>query len=215
VLDRTTKRHRLLGSAAMLLAAMSVSACGDSTTPEAAKPATAAPPPTSKAVPTQTAAQRPPMPRPTDASAPGSCKAADLRLEISASPKDSDSANYLIVVLNNVSNRRCTVQGFPGVDLVGPDDPVDGPTYSLPEQQVQAKLVTIPPGQAAGSELTYLKGGETDWMPKEVVVTPPGLTTPLRVPWPGTDPAYLAGTVVRQDPATHPGTFVGPLGPLF
>ena len=57
VLDRTTKRHRLLGSAAMLLAAMSVSACGDSTTPEAAKPATAAPPPTSKAVPTQTAAQ--------------------------------------------------------------------------------------------------------------------------------------------------------------
>lgn len=38
-----------------------------------------------------------------------------------------------------------------------------------------------------------------------MVVTPPDETRSAELPWPG-------GAVLRQDGATRPGTFVGPVG---
>jgi hypothetical protein len=32
------------------------------------------------------------------------------------------------VILTNISSQSCALQGYPGVDLVGPDDQVWGPT---------------------------------------------------------------------------------------
>ena len=53
--------------------------------------------------------------------------------------------------------------------------------------------------------LTFLPvlGG---WVPDTIVLTPPDTTTRLEVPWiPG------GVGVARQDAATHPGTYIGPL----
>jgi Protein of unknown function (DUF4232) len=56
-------------------------------------------------------------------------------LTLSTSPPISPGQQpyvHFYVILTNVSQQTCTLQGYPGVDLVGPDDPTLGPTYSLP-----------------------------------------------------------------------------------
>ncbi|WP_245672617.1 DUF4232 domain-containing protein [Nocardia anaemiae] len=115
--------------------------------------------------------------------------------------------NRLRIVLTNTSAQTCLVQGYPGVDLAGPNDPNAGPIYSLPRQQTGFAPVTVAPGEAVSSELTYLSGGANGWTPCTIIVTPPDTTTQLRVPWP------QAGSVQRQDGATNPGTYIGPLRP--
>lgn len=115
--------------------------------------------------------------------------------------------NTLRIVLTNTSPQSCMVQGYPGVDLAGPDNPTFGPTYSLPRQDTGFAPVEVAPGAAVSSELTYLADGPAGWTPDTIVVTPPDTTTPLQVPWPH------AGSVSRQDAATHPGTYIGPLRP--
>lgn len=118
-----------------------------------------------------------------------------------------DGQNTLRIVLTNTSPSSCLVQGYPGVDLAGPDDPTFGPTYSLPRQDAGFAPVEVAPGAAVSSELTYLADGPDGWTPNTIVVTPPDTTTQVQVPWP------QAGSVARQDGATHPGTYIGPLRP--
>jgi hypothetical protein len=70
--------------------------------------------------------------------------------------------------------------------------------------------VTVRPGASASAKLVVLSDspgsigsfGSKNWVPTQLVTTPPGETTTLTVPW----PAGL--TVFRQDAATHPGTWV-------
>ncbi|MBB5917140.1 hypothetical protein BJY24_006052 [Nocardia transvalensis] len=147
------------------------------------------------------------IPAVTSAAAPAPCAPESLALSTRERPSDSASQGTLDVVLTNTSAQACALQGFPGVDLVGPADPTFGPTYSLPRQAADPTPQTVEPGAAVSSLLTYLPGGPDGWVPATVVVTPPDTTTQLQAPWP-------AGvSVQRQDGATHPGTFVGPLVP--
>ncbi|RDI55698.1 DUF4232 domain-containing protein [Nocardia mexicana] len=120
-----------------------------------------------------------------------------------------NAQNHLELELTNTSAQACALQGFPGVDLVGAEHPTFGPVYQIPRQVADAAPVTIEPGRRAISVLTYLTAPPEDpnsWTPGTIVVTPPDTTTQLQTPWPA---AYL--TIQRQDAATHPGTFVGPL----
>ncbi|MEV4124992.1 DUF4232 domain-containing protein [Nocardia sp. NPDC049707] len=127
----------------------------------------------------------------------------DLRIQKPAVDDPNRPDQFDVILANN--GPACTVQGFPGVDLTGPDDPTYGPTYSLPRQSVAAQPLTVQPNQAVASILTYQPG---NWVPGTLVVTVPDTTTQLHVPWP-------AGVgVLRQDGATHPGTYIGPLAPL-
>ena len=113
------------------------------------------------------------------------------------------------LILTNVSAQACSLQGYPGVDLVGPDDPMWGPTYSLPRESGDPRPVTLAPGTSASSRLTFLPVADTDgWVPDTIVVTPPDATTQLETPW---IPGRI--TVMRQDGATHPGTYIGALHP--
>ncbi|WP_406603780.1 DUF4232 domain-containing protein [Nocardia macrotermitis] len=133
------------------------------------------------------------------------CAASQFDLRIQK-PKvdDPQRPHQFDVVLSNRGG-ACTTKGFPGVDLTGPNDPTHGATYSLPRQSVSAQPLTIQPKHAVTAILTYQPG---NWVPTTLVVTPPDTTTQLRVPWP-------AGVgVTRQDGATHPGTYIGPLFPL-
>ncbi|MGW6331101.1 DUF4232 domain-containing protein [Nocardia rhamnosiphila] len=147
------------------------------------------------------------IPAATSTAAPTLCAAEALDLSTRERPSDSPGQSGLDVVLTNTSAHSCAVQGFPGVDLVGPQDPIFGPTYQLPRRVADPAPLTVEPGAAVSSPLTYLPGGPHGWVPVTLVVTPPDTTTRLQAAWP-------AGvSVQRQDGATHPGTFIGPLQP--
>ncbi|MBF6176364.1 DUF4232 domain-containing protein [Nocardia blacklockiae] len=148
------------------------------------------------------------VPAATGSAQPPVCAAETLNLNILQLDPPTEGQNRLTVVLTNKSAQSCVVQGFPSAELVGPEDPAFGPTYQLPRQEAGFAPVLVEPGAAARSELTYLAGGPDGWVPATLVVTPPDTTTPMRAPW----PAGLS--VQRQDAATHPGTFVGPLRPV-
>lgn len=147
------------------------------------------------------------IPATTSAAAPAPCAAEALNLSTRERPSDSPGQSRLEVVLTNTSAQSCAVQGFPGVDLVGPADPTFGPTYQLPRQAADPAPLTVEPGAAVSSLLTYLSGGPDGWVPATIVVTPPDTTTQLQAPW------QAGVSVQRQDGATHPGTFIGPLQP--
>ena len=147
------------------------------------------------------------LPAGTSNAQPTVCTAEMLNVTTVERPSDSPSQSHLDIVLTNTSAEACGVQGFPGVDLVGPDDPTFGPTYSLPRQDAGFAPVMVEPGSAVASTLTYLPGGPDDWVPDTVVVIPPDTTTPMDAPWPE------GVSVQRQDGATHPGTYISPLKP--
>jgi uncharacterized protein DUF4232 len=116
--------------------------------------------------------------------------------------------DQLELILTNVSQQTCTLQGYPGVDLVGPDVPTWGPVFSLQRQSGDPQPLTLAPGASATSILTIGAPSlpEDFWMPTSIVVTPPDATTQLEVPWIPGDVA-----VQRQDGATRPATYIGPL----
>jgi uncharacterized protein DUF4232 len=150
----------------------------------------------------------------TTATAVPWCGAESLNL--TASPPISPGQQvylHFYVILTNASRRTCTLRGYPGVDLVGPDDPTLGPTYSLPRESGDVQPVVLAPGASAASLLAFLPkigpdGSEPAWPPTTIVVTPPDSTTQLQTPWiPG------GFTVLRQGDGTHPGGHIGPLQP--
>ncbi|WP_242623072.1 DUF4232 domain-containing protein [Pseudonocardia sediminis] len=130
----------------------------------------------------------------------GRCTDADLTATL-AQPTGSGQQNT-ILAWRNVSDRPCTLAGFGGVDLRGPDDPMFGSSYSLPRSSAQPTTVTLEPGGTGITTITTLSGG--DWTPTEVVVTAPDETVSKTVPWRG-------GPVQRQDGATRPGSYIGPV----
>jgi Protein of unknown function (DUF4232) len=141
----------------------------------------------------------------TAAAAP-MCAADSLSLSTGPYGAPGDSAQmHFAVILTNISSQSCTLRGYPGVDLVGSADQQNGPTYSLPRQSGAPQPLTIAPGASASSRLTFLPT-PNGWVPRTIVVTPPDTTAQLETPW---IPGGIA--VLRQDGATHPGTYIGPL----
>lgn len=109
---------------------------------------------------------------------------------------------HTTVVWTNTADRPCTMSGFGGVDLRGPDDPTHGPSYSLPRSSEEGPPVRLEPGSTAHTVITWLPGG--DWTPNRIVITPPDGTRSKTLRWPG-------AAVERQDGATRPGTYIGPV----
>lgn len=115
-----------------------------------------------------------------------------------------DTQRDTTIVWRNTSDAPCTMTGFGGVDLRGPDDPAQGPTYSLPRSSEEPTTVVVKPGGTAHTVITWLPGG--DWTPTRIVVTAPDETTSTTLDWPN-------GAVTRQDGATRPGTYIHPVAP--
>ena len=94
--------------------------------------------------------------------------------------------------------------GYPGVNLVTGG----GIQWALERQSLSPQRIVLPPGGHARSTLTLLRwqaGDGTAFTPARAYVTPPDETTYATVAWP-------SGVVlIRQDEATHPGTFIGPV----
>jgi hypothetical protein len=135
------------------------------------------------------------------------CQPADLSLTLNVQRKAE--GRLAVVVLTNSSTRRCHLTGFPGVDLVGPNDPFFGSRYELPRASATPRTVDVAPGGSAHAviQLLVASPGTSTWTPTKVLVTPPDAAGQLIASW----PSEVA--LQRQDAATHPATFVGPVLP--
>lgn len=149
------------------------------------------------------------------AAAPGApearCHTDQLSARLEAPASRGDSQVPVKLVYTNKSQRPCLLRGVPGADLHGPADP-NGPVYTLTRQTNGAKDIHLRPGASASARLVVLpysdgsvgSMGSTRWVPTRLETIPPGETTPLTAQWPS------GLTVLRQDSATHPGSWIEP-----
>lgn len=174
------------------------SAAGQMAAPSPEQPAPAAPAETGQAEP----APAEPAPGEGGSVDRAAARCTDADLSATVDEPTGSGQQRTILAWRNTTDRPCTMTGFGGVDLQGPDDPTFGPTYSLPRSSEEPTTITLQPGGTGITTITTLSGG--DWTPTEVVVTAPDETTSKTVPWRG-------GPVQRQDGATRPGSFIGPV----
>jgi hypothetical protein len=108
--------------------------------------------------------------------------------------------------MTNTGSSACTMDGFPGVDLVGVANGQNNYTWPLERQVVSYSKVTLQPGGTAHFNLMYLPvaaGSSGNISVLKMVITPPNDYTQAEVTW--------DQPVLLQDAATHPGTFISPM----
>ncbi|PJN30004.1 DUF4232 domain-containing protein [Kitasatospora sp. CB02891] len=136
------------------------------------------------------------------------CTAADLRATVSAGSAAAASDGPVVerIELANRSAATCTLEGFPGIDLIS-----DGTTWSLPRARTsQTRTVTLPPGGTASVLIDYLpyrgrgQRGQAEFKVTSMVLTPPDDTGHLTVHWEGANPQ-------DRRSAPQPGTQVRPI----
>ncbi|MGY4977968.1 DUF4232 domain-containing protein [Streptomyces sp. 900105755] len=131
------------------------------------------------------------------------CQAAQFGYSWADPGSGTGQQKHAVVAFTNKSGHSCTMYGFPGVDLVN-----SGQKWSLPRTNATPKRVTLANGASTNFTITFLvpgQGDSSDFTPTTVVVTAPNQRTSFDLPWHG-------GAVVLQDGATHPGSFIGPVG---
>ncbi|MFI8995495.1 DUF4232 domain-containing protein [Streptomyces sp. NPDC053542] len=109
------------------------------------------------------------------------------------------------VWFKNKGGGACTISGFPGVQLKG----ADGTTWDLRRSGKKPVAVVLKPGADTHFTFQLLPSTRDDDRkvePATVVVTPPDEKRHFALKWP------YGGAVLDQSGATHPGTFVNPVG---
>lgn len=134
------------------------------------------------------------------------CRTAQLAFAVApgSGAQSKGAQGAVTVTLTNKGAKSCVMKGYPGVDLVG------GPTrWSLTRQTSESRsTVTVRPGATTTFVIFYLpfdKGDGQEFRPKSIVITPPDETHSHSLPW-------TYSSVLLQDGATRPGTYVGPVG---
>ncbi|MFH8568814.1 DUF4232 domain-containing protein [Streptomyces sp. NPDC017993] len=117
---------------------------------------------------------------------------------------DAGGSTTTSVVLTNKGSRTCKIGGFPGVDLKTENG---GGVWSLQRSSAKHGSITLNPGDSTDFtiNLALTKEESGFWQPAFAVVTPPNETTGLTLDWPW-------DALVDQRGATHPATFVNPIG---
>jgi len=133
------------------------------------------------------------------------CHTSDLTFSFetggdAAPDTTSDQQQTTGISVHNRSSHACRIGGYPGLDLVA-----GSTTWSLARQSAHYSAITLNPGDNTDFRITFLPEPKGKWTPKSVTVTPPNETTGVTLAWPW-------GPVLLQDGATHPGTYVGPIG---
>jgi hypothetical protein len=104
------------------------------------------------------------------------------------------------IAVQNRSGHTCLAGGFPGVDLNG-----GSTNWSLARKSAHYSPIALHPGDTTDFKITFQPEPKGKWTPRTVTVTPPNETTSATLAWPW-------GPVLLQDGATHPVTYVGPIG---
>ncbi|WP_407547717.1 DUF4232 domain-containing protein [Streptomyces sp. Pv4-95] len=117
---------------------------------------------------------------------------------------DAGGSTTTSVVLTNKGSHTCKIGGFPGVDLKTENG---GGVWSLQRSSAKHGSITLNPGDSTDFtiNLALTKEEEGFWQPAFAVITPPNETTSLTLDWPW-------DALVDQRGATHPATFVNPIG---
>jgi hypothetical protein len=113
-----------------------------------------------------------------------------------------------VVKLTNKGSSWCTLRGFPGVNLVGTVRGKKNYSWSLRREAVRYSTVTLKPGGTAHFNLIYLPAAPGDGINiavTTIVITPPNDYRHAGLGW--------HRSVLLQDGATHPGTFISPVLP--
>jgi Protein of unknown function (DUF4232) len=142
---------------------------------------------------------------PSTPSAVPRCHTKDLAVSFetggdAAPDTTSDAQQTTGIAVRNSSGHTCAIGGFPGLDLTG-----GSVTWSLSRKAAGHGSVTLAPGDTTDFQITFLPEPRGAWTPSRVTVTPPDEDTAKTLAWPW-------GPVLLQDGATHPGTYVGPIG---
>lgn len=194
-----------LGLAACSAAGPVSSSGGSATTPTANSGSTAQPAAATSA-PASTQ-------QPVAASSGSKCQPANLGFTLGANTRGTTTTQ--VVDLTNHGSSACTMEGFPGVDLVGVANGQENYTWPLVrasltnarESHQGISKVTLQPGGTAHFDLRYLSGAPGDHnnliTVVKMVITPPNDYTQGQMTW--------DQQVVLQDSATHPGTFILPV----
>lgn len=144
----------------------------------------------------------------------GRCQAANLSFTLGGNRQLVPGQRAQVVDMTNKGPSACTMEGFPGVDLIGDTQGQANYDWTLVHSSATGAKVTLQPGATAHFDLVYLPaapaGGSGNISVQRMVITTPG------------DPnvnsdADIQGSlawsqaVVLQDGATHPGTYVMPV----
>jgi hypothetical protein len=145
----------------------------------------------------------------TQAGAPrGTCQPWNLSFALGAKTKTSGprSQTRQTVDLTNRASSACTLNGFPGVDLVGVARGKQDYSWSLARRPGRHSKVWLKPGRTAHFDVVYLptsSGNINNITVTKMVITPPNVHTQAELTW--------SPFVLLQDKAKHPGTYVSPI----
>ncbi|MYR64333.1 DUF4232 domain-containing protein, partial [Streptomyces sp. SID625] len=149
------------------------------------------------------------------AARPTRCHTADLEAGFAtgedATPemKQTDKQTQAHIWFTNRSKRACTLSGFAGVDMVGAQK-TDG-TWSLVRSSAKPVKTTLERGDTVDFSITLLPVAASTprkekFVPATFLVTPPDETRHFTLKWP------FGGQILKQDGATHPATYLNPVG---
>jgi hypothetical protein len=136
-------------------------------------------------------------------------------LNVRAEPVSDElpEQHRLKIVLTNRSIATCDVSGHLRAQLTGaplqPGEP-DTASYKLPDQTgegVRAATARLRFTESAHAIVTFLPPDPSEtkpWLPEFISVGPPDKAGDIATL------AWTWGPVLRQDAATHPGTYIGP-----
>ncbi|MEU1512928.1 DUF4232 domain-containing protein [Streptomyces sp. NPDC005811] len=147
--------------------------------------------------------------------APTRCHTADLKAGFAtgddAKPEmgQTEKQTQAYIWFTNKSERTCTLSGFAGVDMVGAQT-TDG-TWSLARSSKASETMVLEQGDTVDFGITLLPVAASTpkaqkFVPSKFLVTPPNETTHFTLTWP------FGGQILKQDAATHPGTYLDPIG---
>jgi hypothetical protein len=142
------------------------------------------------------------------------CQQGNLSVQPVAESIPGETQPHVRLVLTNTSPTSCKLDGLADVELVGPNHPAFGPVFQLRSWQADKPPppLTLRPRDQAHMTILYLEFGPGNeggpWTPERIAFALPGFKGHR---W--TVVGWRGKSVLRQDEATHPGTWSGPFMP--
>ncbi|MFB7595264.1 DUF4232 domain-containing protein [Streptomyces sp. NPDC056160] len=162
-----------------------------------------------------TAATAVPASAATAKTGPTRCHTADLKAGFAtgedARPEmgQTKKQTQAYVWFTNRSKRTCSLSGFAGVDMIGAQKS-DG-TWSLVRSSKKPVKLILERGATVDFSITLLPVARATpqkekFVPAKFLVTPPNETQHFTLKWP------FGGQILKQDGATHPASYLNPVG---
>ena len=157
-----------------------------------------------------------PSPQPQSAGGVSKCLPANLRFTLAGKRQMAQEQWTQVVDMTNQTSSACTMDGVPGVDLIGDTKGQPNFDWTLEHSSANGAKVTLHPGATAHFDLVYLSGdlasgggSENVISVQRMVITTPGFDNQRDDAIQGS--LDWSQDVVLQDGATHPGTYVMPV----